>query len=100
MSIASFCRPQTQMHADQAIQCLHAGKHVLVEIPMADNLADSRRLVAVQNETGLVAMAGHVRRFNPSHQWIHNKIKAGELSLAAAGCTDLLLPPDKYECLR
>lgn len=71
----------TQMHAAQAIQCLQAGKHVLVEIPMADNLADSRRLVAVQQETGLVAMAGHVRRFNPSHQWIHNKIKAGELSL-------------------
>lgn len=71
----------TQMHAAQAIQCLQAGKHVLVEIPMADNLADSRRLVAVQQETGLVAMAGHVRRFNPSHQWIHNKIEAGELSL-------------------
>jgi len=71
----------TQMHADQAIQCLRAGKHVLVEIPMADNLADSQRLVAAQQETGLIAMAGHVRRFNPSHQWIHNKIKAGELSL-------------------
>jgi 2-hydroxy-4-carboxymuconate semialdehyde hemiacetal dehydrogenase len=71
----------TQMHAEQAIQCLKAGKHVLVEIPMADNLEDSRRLVAVQRETGLVAMAGHVRRFNPSHQWIHNKIKAGELKL-------------------
>ena len=71
----------TQVHADQAIQCLHAGKHVMVEIPMADNLADSRRLVEVQKETGLIAMAGHVRRFNPSHQWIHNKIKAGELTL-------------------
>lgn len=71
----------TQMHADQAIACLQAGKHVLVEIPMADNLADSRRLVTAQKETGLTAMAGHVRRFNPSHQWIHNKIKAGELAL-------------------
>ncbi|MEH6544949.1 MAG: Gfo/Idh/MocA family oxidoreductase [Sneathiella sp.] len=71
----------TQMHADQAIACLQAGKHVLVEIPMADNLADSKRLVAAQEETGLIAMAGHVRRFNPSHQWIHNKIKAGELAL-------------------
>jgi 2-hydroxy-4-carboxymuconate semialdehyde hemiacetal dehydrogenase len=71
----------TQMHAEQAIACLQAGKHVLVEIPMADNLEDSRRLVAAQQETGLVAMAGHVRRFNPSHQWIHNKIKAGDLKL-------------------
>ncbi len=71
----------TQMHASQAIQCLKAGKHVLVEIPMADNLADSEELVRLQKETGLVAMAGHVRRFNPSHQWIHNKIKAGELNV-------------------
>ncbi|MBT3990976.1 MAG: Gfo/Idh/MocA family oxidoreductase [Rhodospirillaceae bacterium] len=71
----------TQLHTEQAIQCLEAGKHVLVEIPMADTLADATRLVEVQKNTGLVAMAGHVRRFNPSHQWIHNRIKAGELTL-------------------
>jgi len=71
----------TQMHADQAVQCMQAGKHVMVEIPMADNLADSKRIVDVQRETGLVAMAGHTRRFNPSHQWIHNRIEAGELKV-------------------
>ncbi|EXJ10152.1 MULTISPECIES: Gfo/Idh/MocA family oxidoreductase [Nitrincola] len=71
----------TQMHASQAIQCLEAGKHVMVEIPMADNIEDARRLVEVQQQTGLVAMAGHTRRFNPSHQWIHNKILAGELTV-------------------
>ena len=71
----------TQMHAAQAIQCLEAGKHVMVEIPMADNIEDSRKLVEVQKKTGLVAMAGHTRRFNPSHQWIQNKIQAGELKI-------------------
>lgn len=71
----------TPMHAEQAIQCMKAGKHVLVEIPMADNIADARELVAVQKQTGLIAMAGHVRRFNPSHQWLHQKIKTGELNL-------------------
>ncbi|MFC1236561.1 Gfo/Idh/MocA family oxidoreductase [Vibrio sp. F74] len=71
----------TQMHASQAIQCLESGKHVLVEIPMADNIEDSRQLVEVQKSTGLIAMAGHTRRFNPSHQWIHNKIKTGELNI-------------------
>ncbi len=71
----------TPVHAAQAIQCLEHGKHVLVEIPMADSLADAERLVAVQKATGLVAMAGHTRRFNPSHQWIHNRIKAGELKV-------------------
>ena len=71
----------TQLHASQAIACMKAGKHVLVEIPMADNLADSKQLVEVQKQTGMIAMAGHVRRFNPSHQWIHNKIKNGELNI-------------------
>jgi len=71
----------TQLHAAQAIACMKAGKHVLVEIPMADTLADSEAVVKMQQETGLVCMAGQVRRFNPSHQWIHNKIKAGELKI-------------------
>ncbi|HTY99949.1 MAG TPA: Gfo/Idh/MocA family oxidoreductase [Rhodocyclaceae bacterium] len=71
----------TQLHAAQAIQCLMAGKHVMVEIPMADKLADAEKLVQVQKETGLVAMAGHTRRFNPSHQWIHRRILAGELKV-------------------
>lgn len=71
----------TQIHAEQGIKAMAAGKHVLIEIPMADTLVDSEALVAKQKETGLVAMAGHVRRFNPSHQWVHNKIVAGELSI-------------------
>jgi len=71
----------TQLHASQAIACLKAGKHVMVEIPMADNIDDARELVKVQRESGKVAMAGHTRRFNPSHQWIHNKIQKGELNI-------------------
>ena len=71
----------TQLHAAQGIAAMEAGKHVMIEIPMADTLADSEKLVAKQAETGYVAMAGHVRRFNPSHQWVHQKIKAGELSI-------------------
>ena len=71
----------TQAHAEQAIACMNSGKHVLIEIPMADSLEDSNRVVDKQKETGLTCMAGHVRRFNPSHQWIKNKIVAGELKL-------------------
>jgi 2-hydroxy-4-carboxymuconate semialdehyde hemiacetal dehydrogenase len=71
----------TPVHAEQAIRCMRAGKHVLVEIPMADSLADAEAVVRAQKETGLVAMAGHVRRFNPSHQWIRNRIAAGELTI-------------------
>ena len=75
-----LCTP-TQVHAAQAIQCLQAGKHVQVEIPLADKLADAEAVVKLQKETGLVAMCGHTRRFNPSHQWIHRRIRAGEFRI-------------------
>src|SRR5579859_4554797 len=78
---AAILTTPTRLHADQAEQCMRAGKHVMVEIPMADSLADSERLVRVQKETGVVAMAGHTRRFNPSHQWIHKRIRAGDLKV-------------------
>ena len=71
----------TQVHAAQAIECMRAGKHVLIEIPIADTLADSEEILQVAQQTGVVAMAGHVRRFNPSHQYVHNKITAGELKI-------------------
>ena len=71
----------TQLHATQGLATMDAGKHVLIEIPMADTLADAQRLVTRQAETGLTAMAGHVRRFNPSHQYVHNEISAGKLSI-------------------
>ena len=75
-----LCTP-TQMHASQALQCLDAGKHVQVEIPLCDNLADGEAVLRKQQETGLIAMVGHTRRFNPSHQYIHRKIAAGELAV-------------------
>ena len=75
-----LCTP-TQMHAAQAIACMKAGKHVQVEIPMADSLKDAEAVVALQQQTGLVAMCGHTRRFNPSHQWVNKKIRAGEFKI-------------------
>lgn len=75
-----LCTP-TQMHAEQTLACLKAGKHVQVEIPLADSLKGAQDVVALQKQTGLVAMCGHTRRFNPSHQYVHNKIQAGEFNI-------------------
>jgi len=75
-----LCTP-TQMHAAQTIACLKAGKHVQVEIPLADKLADAEEVVALQRKAGLVAMCGHTRRFNPSHQWVRKKIASGEFNI-------------------
>jgi 2-hydroxy-4-carboxymuconate semialdehyde hemiacetal dehydrogenase len=75
-----LCTP-TPLHAQQAIACLHAGKHVQVEIPLCDSLADGLAVVAAARGSGKVAMCGHTRRFNPSHQWVHQRIRRGELHL-------------------
>jgi 2-hydroxy-4-carboxymuconate semialdehyde hemiacetal dehydrogenase len=75
-----LCTP-TQMHAAQAVACMKAGKHVQVEIPLADSLRDAYRVVQMQENTGLVAMCGHTRRFNPSHQWVRRKIVDGAFSI-------------------
>ncbi len=75
-----LCTP-TQMHVAQSLACLKAGKHVQVEIPLCDSLAGGEEVVALQRQSGLVAMCGHTRRFNPSHQWVHKKIAAGALNI-------------------
>ena len=75
-----LCTP-TQMHASQSIACLKAGKHVQVEIPLCDIYKDGQEVARLQKETGKVAMVGHTRRFNPSHQWVHKKIQAGEFNI-------------------
>ena len=71
----------TKMHVRQGEQVMRAGKHVLVEIPVTDSVEDAEKLVRIAGETGVVAMGGHVRRFNPSHQWVHKRIKKGELKI-------------------
>jgi 2-hydroxy-4-carboxymuconate semialdehyde hemiacetal dehydrogenase len=75
-----LCTP-TQMHASQSIACLKAGKHVQVEIPLCDGYKDGAEVVALQQQTGLVAMCGHTRRFNPSHQYVHQQIQAGQFNV-------------------
>src|SRR5882724_7009671 len=78
---AAILATPTPLHAEQAIACLKAGKHVQVEIPLADRWSDARAVADLQQQTGLTCMIGHTRRFNPSHQWIHKKIAKGELSI-------------------
>ncbi|WP_114972446.1 Gfo/Idh/MocA family oxidoreductase [Rhodoferax ferrireducens] len=75
-----LCTP-TQMHAAQSVACLKAGKHVQVEIPLADTLHGALEVAAMQEQTGLVAMCGHTRRFNPSHQYVHKEITAGRFNI-------------------
>ena len=71
----------TQLHAQQSIAAMAAGKHTFAEIPMADSLQDAQSMVQAQKDSGLVGMVGHVRRFNPSHQWVKQKIDSGAFNI-------------------
>jgi 2-hydroxy-4-carboxymuconate semialdehyde hemiacetal dehydrogenase len=75
-----LCTP-TQMHASQTLACLEAGKHVQVEIPLCDVYKDGQAVVAAAKASGKVAMCGHTRRFNPSHQYVNQKIQAGQFNI-------------------
>ncbi|SIT67260.1 Gfo/Idh/MocA family oxidoreductase [Microbacterium sp. RU33B] len=71
----------TQMHAAQTQAVLAAGKHVQVEIPLADSLADAEAALAAAEASDRVSMVGHTRRFNPSHRWVHRRITAGDFAV-------------------
>ncbi|MGH3732004.1 MAG: Gfo/Idh/MocA family oxidoreductase [Acidimicrobiales bacterium] len=75
-----LCTP-TQLHAEQAVETMRSGMHVQIEIPLADNWSDALMVASLAKETGLTCMVGHTRRFNPSHQWIHQRVVRGELTI-------------------
>ena len=80
VSAVILCTP-TPLHASQAIACLAAGKHVQIEIPLCDRLSDGQAVLAAARANGKIAMCGHTRRFNPSHQWVHQRIVTGEFNI-------------------
>ena len=95
---AAILATPTQMHARQGIQCMRAGKHVQIEIPDGRHPADAEALARVQKETGLICMGGHTRRFNPSHQWMHKKILAGELKIQQMDVQTYFFRRTQHEC--
>ena len=91
-----LCTP-TQMHAEQTLACLRAGKHVQVEIPLADSLKDARRSrrLAEADRPG-----GHVRPHPPLQPQPPVRAPADhgrQVQHPADGCADLLLPPHQHE---
>jgi 2-hydroxy-4-carboxymuconate semialdehyde hemiacetal dehydrogenase len=96
---AAILASPTPVHAAQAVEVMDAGKHVLIEIPMADSLADAEAVVAAQRRTGVTAMVCHTRRFNPSHQWVHRRIVSGELKLQHLIASTLFLRRENKNAL-
>ncbi|OTA25721.1 oxidoreductase [Alloscardovia macacae] len=66
-------------HAQQAIACMEAGKHVLVEKPFAVNAADALRMIEKSHETGLVCAEAIWTRYEPSRAIIQNVLDSGQI---------------------
>jgi predicted dehydrogenase len=67
------------LHAPQAIACLEAGKHVLVEKPMARTLAEAESMNAAAAASGASLMVAHCWRFHPDVRALRGRIERGEL---------------------
>ena len=67
------------LHAPQAIAFLEAGKHVLVEKPMAPTVAEADAMVAAARGSGAFLMVAHCWRFHPDVQALRARVEAGDL---------------------
>lgn len=66
-------------HAAVALRLAQAGVHVLIEKPIAADVAAARSICAAFAGTGLVAGVGHIERFNAANQELRRRLEAGEL---------------------
>lgn len=73
-----LCTPNDQ-HAGQAHQCLAAGKHVLVEIPLAMSLTEGEQLAALARSTGLTLMVAHTHRYLGAMRRVRERVLGGEM---------------------
>ena len=69
----------SDQHAAQAAQALAAGKHALVEIPLAMSLLDAERVTALAERSGLRLMVAHTQRFFPALIELRQRIEVAEL---------------------
>lgn len=69
----------TPFHADVAIKCLEAGKDVLVEKPITNNLVDAQRIIDVAKANDRILAVGYIERYNPAFVEIKRLIDAGKL---------------------
>ena len=66
-------------HADLAIKCLRAGKHVLVEKPLAASVKEAEEVIATANELGLIVMCDHTYCYTPAVQYVADAVHRGDL---------------------
>ncbi len=97
----SICLPPYQ-HAPIALAAAAAGKHVLVEKPMAMNLAEARQMVAAAQAAGTVLMVGQNQRFQPEHVKIKELLDRNAIGRIVAirfDCNQFvkyMYPPDSW----
>jgi 2-hydroxy-4-carboxymuconate semialdehyde hemiacetal dehydrogenase len=80
LEVVVICSPSA-VHAEQTEQALLAGKHVLVEIPLAMSFPDAARLTSLAEDRGLTLMVAHTHRYGPAILEVKRRITAGELTV-------------------
>lgn len=94
VNLVDLCVPNDQ-HADLAIQALEAGKHVLVEKPIALTTSDADKMVAAAKASGKLLMVAHVLPFFPEFAFAAEAVKSGRYGkLQAAHFTRVISKPD------
>jgi len=94
---AVFVATPTWMHAPHAIGALDAGRHVIVEKPMAITLADAQAMAAASDRAGRALIVGHSQSFEPGVQVMRAAIASGQLgrlrAINAINYTDWMFRP-------
>jgi predicted dehydrogenase len=73
IDLIDVCLP-TPLHADHVLRALHAGKHVLCELPLACTMADAQRVVDAQEASERQVFVDMSGRFDPANEFLHNAI--------------------------
>ncbi len=94
VDLVDLCVPNDQ-HAGLAVQALEAGKHVLVEKPIALSVQDADRMLAASNASGRLLMVAHVLPFFPEFAFALDAVRSGKFGkLQAAHLTRVISKPD------
>lgn len=74
----SVCLPDVN-HVEPSIAAANAGKHILLEKPMARTVQDCMKIKEVCDKTGVRIMVAHMLRFDPGYRRLYDSVNAGEL---------------------
>ncbi|MBC7288529.1 MAG: Gfo/Idh/MocA family oxidoreductase, partial [Armatimonadetes bacterium] len=78
VQIVSICTPDN-LHVEPSVAAAKARKHLLIEKPLATTVPDAKAIIDAVRESGVVAMVGHIVRFDARYWMAREQVRAGAL---------------------